>query len=62
MYVNYLKKETNPTEKWNLVRMSFEHMTLPLLVPRSTDWASGPLDISALQISSFCAMNVCKTT
>ena len=38
MYVNYLKRESNPNKKWNLVRMSFEHRTLPFLAPRSTEW------------------------
>ena len=37
-----------------------EHMTLPLLAPRSTDWANGPLDTSTLQINSFYAINVRK--
>ena len=60
MYANYLKRETNPNKKWNLVRMSLEHTTLPLLEPRSTSWASGPLDINVLQINNFYAMNVCK--
>ena len=60
MYANYLKSETNPNKKWNLVRESLEHTTLPLLAPRSTDWASGPLHTNALQINNFYAMNVCK--
>ena len=60
MYANYLKRETNPNKKWNLVRMSLEHTTLPLLAPLSTDWASGPLDRNVLQINNFYAMNVCK--
>ena len=42
MYANFLKREGNPNKKWNLVRMSLERMTLPLLAPRSTDWAKRP--------------------
>ena len=60
MYANYLKRETNPNKKWNLVSMSLEHTTLPLLAPRSTNWASGPLDTKVLQINNLYAMNVCK--
>ena len=41
---NYLKRKTNPNEKWIQVRMSLENTTLALLAPRSTaDWANGPL-------------------
>ena len=57
MYANYLKRETNPNKKWNLVRMSLEHTTLPLLAPLSTDWASEPLDRNVLQINNFYATN-----
>ena len=39
---------------------SIELMTLPLLAPRSTDWASGPLDITTHQINSFYTINACK--
>ena len=62
MYANYLKRESNPNKNWNLVRISLELTTLSLLAPRSTDWASGPLDTNALQINNFCAMNVCNPT
>ena len=41
MYGNYLKRESSPNKKWYLVRTSLEHSTLPLLAPRSTDWAKG---------------------
>ena len=60
MYANCLKTETNPNKKWNLVRMSLEHATLPLPAQRSTDWASGPLDTYVLQVNNFDAVNVCK--
>ena len=40
--------------------MSLEHRTLPLLVPRSTDWANGPPDTNVHHINSFYAMNVGK--
>ena len=33
-------------------------MTLPLVAPRSTYWANGPLDTNVLQIISFYAVNV----
>ena len=32
IYGNYLKRESNPNKKSNLVHMSLEHRTLPLLV------------------------------
>ena len=35
MYANYLKRESNPNKKKDLVRMTLEHTTLPLLAPRS---------------------------
>ena len=60
MYPNYLRRESNPNKKWKLVRMSLEHTTLPLLAPRSTDWANGPLDRNLLQIKIFDAVNVHK--
>ena len=60
MYANYLKRETTPNKKWNLVRMSPEHTTLPLLAPRSTDWASGPLATNVLRIDNVYAVNVCN--
>ena len=41
----YLKNESNASKKWNLLGMSLEHTTLPLLlVPRSTDWANWAFD------------------
>ena len=43
MYANYLKIESYPHKKRNLVRMSLELMTLALLAPRSANWANGPL-------------------
>ena len=49
-YLNYLKRESDPNKKGNLVRISLEHRTLPLLAPRSTNWANGPLDTNVLQI------------
>ena len=36
-YLNYLKRESDPNKKGNLVRISLEHRTLPLLAPRSTN-------------------------
>ena len=60
MYANYLKRESNPNKKWNLVRSSLEHRTLLLLAPRSTNWANGLLDTNVLQIKIFNAMNVRK--
>ena len=61
MYANYLKRESSPNKKWtDLVRVSLEHITLPFLAPRSTDWANWPLDTNALQIYNFYAVNVCK--
>ena len=56
----YFKRESNPNKKWNLVRMSLEHTTLPLLAPRSTDWANRPLDTNVIQIKTFYLMNVPK--
>ena len=38
--------------------MNLQHTTLPLLAPRSTDWASGPLATNVLQINNFDAMDV----
>ena len=55
-----LKKECNPNRKWILFRMSLEHRTLPLSAPRSTDWASGPLDANVHQISGFYEVNIGK--
>ena len=46
----FLKRESNPSKKWNLVSMSFEHTTLPLLAPSSTNWANLPLDTNVKQI------------
>ena len=43
IYANYLKTESIPHKKINLVRMSVELMTLALLAPRSANWANGPL-------------------
>ena len=40
--------------------MNLEHSTLALLVPRSTSWANGLLDINVLEINIFNAMNVSK--
>ena len=39
---------------------SIEHTTLPLVAPRSTDWASRPLDTNVLKINNLYAMNVGK--
>ena len=60
MYANYLKSETNPNKKWNPVRESLEHTTLPLLAPRSTHWANGPFDPNVRRNNIFKAMNVRK--
>ena len=49
----YLEIESNPNKKWNLLGMSLEHTTLPLLVPRSTDWANGPIDTNVEQLNIF---------
>ena len=38
--------------------MSFEHLTLPLLVLRSTNWANWPLDTNAFKINNFYEMNI----
>ena len=70
MYVNYLKRESNPNKKWNLVRTSLEYSTLPLLAltclelmtwsllaPGSTDWANGPL----MQLYSLMYANYLKS-
>ena len=43
MYANYIKIESYPHKKRNLVRMSLQLMTLALLAPRSADWAKGTL-------------------
>ena len=56
----YLKRESNPNKKWNLVRMSFEHSTLPLLAPCSTDCDNGAFDTNLRQIIIFYAMIVGK--
>ena len=48
----------NPNKKWNVVRMTFEHMTLRLMAPRSTDWANGLFDTNVQQILS----NECTQT
>ena len=53
MYANYLKRENSPNKKWNLVRVSLEHTTLPMLVPRSTDWGNGAFDTNVLQLDIF---------
>ena len=55
-----VKRETNPSKKWDQVGMSLEHTTLPLRAPRSTDWASGPPDTNVLHTNNFDAVNVCK--
>ena len=60
LYANYLKRESNPNKKWNLVHMSLEHRNLALLAPCSTDWANGPFDTNVEEISIFYAMNVRK--
>ena len=39
---------------------TIEHMTLPLVAPRSADWAKRPLDINVLQINVIYVMNVRK--
>ena len=48
-----IKRESNPNKKWNLVHRSLEHTTLPLLAPRSTDWANGAFDTNIEQINIF---------
>ena len=53
MYAIYLKRESDPNEKWNLVHMSLEHRILPLWAPRSTDWANGPFDTNVEQLNIF---------
>ena len=49
MYAIYSKGESNPNIKWNLARVSLEHTTLPLSVPRSTNWANGAFDTNEEQ-------------
>ena len=53
MYANYLKRESNPNKKWNLIRMSLEHRTLLLLARSSTDWGNGAFDTNVQQINIF---------
>ena len=53
MYANYLKRESNPNKKWNLVCMSLEHMALALLAARSSDWANGPFHTKQINIFSI---------
>ena len=47
----FLKRESNSNKKWNLVRMSLEHTTLPLLAPSSTNWANLPLHTNVQEIN-----------
>ena len=54
-----VKRESNANKKGNLIRVSLEHRTLPLLAPRSTNWAIGLLDRNVEQINNFYTMNVC---
>ena len=54
-----LKKRKQSKEKV-MVHTSLEHMTLPLLAPRSTDWANRPFDINILQNNVLNATNVRK--
>ena len=49
-YWNYLKRESDPNKKGNLVCMSLEHRSLPLVAPRSTYWTIESLDTNVLQI------------
>ena len=44
--------------------MSLEHKTLPLLAPRTTDWANGRFDTNVEQINKFehAAFSVVSTT
>ena len=60
MYINYLKRESNPNKKWNLISMSLEHSNLRLLAPRSTNWAMGPFYTSVEENNIFNTMNVPK--
>ena len=50
----------NPCKRWNLIRVSLEHTTLPLLVSRSTDWDNGAFDTNLFQNNIFNSMNVRK--
>ena len=49
-----------PSTPLPLYSFSIEHLTLPLVAPRSTNWANWPLDTNVLQINSLYAMNVRK--
>ena len=62
MYVNYLKRESNPDKKLNLVGMSLERRTLPLLAPRSTHWANRTFDTSVVQNNIFLCNECTQTT
>ena len=53
-----IKTESNPNKKWDLARVSLERTTLPLLAPRSTNWANVPVDTNVQQVNLFNAMNV----
>ena len=58
MYGSNSKRESNPNKKWNVICLSLEHRTLPLLEPRSTDWANGPFDKNIEQFNIFQALKV----
>ena len=62
MYGNYLKRESNPNKKWNLVRMSLEHTTLQLLAQRSADWANRTFDTNVQQIEQFLSNECTQST
>ena len=52
-YLNYLKRESDPNKKRNLIRMSLEHMTLPLWATRFTDWANRSFDTNVERIKNL---------
>ena len=58
MYANYFKRENNANKKRNLVLVSLEHRSQPLLAPRPTNWVIGPFDTKVEQINNFYTMNV----
>ena len=48
-----VKKRKQSKWKVNVVRVSLEHTTLPLLVPRSTNWANRAFDINEQEMNIF---------
>ena len=46
------------SEIWSVYDSRRHYFQLPLLVPRSTDWANGPFDTNILQNNICYAMNV----